>query len=88
MSKKKQAPRVVRVPDGEHGDLPRPTTKVMHTPGPWRAGRGVDDDDTLCYVTQGILGRPKYLILEAFIGAYEAWRSQAIAAIRKAEDQS
>jgi len=27
--------RVDGVPEGEHGDLPRPATKVMHTPGPW-----------------------------------------------------
>src|ERR1041384_7608573 len=36
MSKKKQAPRVDSVPEGEHGDLPRSATTVMRTPGPWR----------------------------------------------------
>jgi hypothetical protein len=43
--------------------------RVTHTPGPWESDRGVDDDETRCFVTQAIPGRPKFLIAEIQNGA-------------------
>lgn len=40
-----------------------------HTPGPWRWDKGVDDDPTRCFVTQGIQGQPEYVIAEIQNGA-------------------
>lgn len=41
----------------------------QHTPGPWKAHRGVEDDTTRWIVTQAIAGHPKYLIAEIHNGA-------------------
>lgn len=42
-----------------------------HTPGPWTWGKGIDGEPERCYVTQGIEGRPRYLIATIENGAAE-----------------
>ncbi len=43
--------------------------REKHTPGPWKAGKGVEDDETRCFVTQDIEGKPPFLIAEIQNGA-------------------
>lgn len=45
------------------------TNMQGHTPGPWKWGKGVEDDPTRCFVTQGIPGRAEFLIAEIQNGA-------------------
>lgn len=53
----------IEIPEEKDGE------KMNHTPGPWKAGRGVDDDPTRCFVTQAIPGQPEYVIAEIANGA-------------------
>lgn len=40
-----------------------------HTPGPWKWGKGVDDDPTRCFVTQSVPDEPTFVIAQIENGA-------------------
>lgn len=44
-------------------------SRAQHTPGPWRWDRGLDDDETRCFVTQAVSGQAHYVIAEIQNGA-------------------
>ncbi len=46
---------------------------MAHTPGPWKADKGFDDEPDRCFVTQNIQGRPEYVIAVIHNGAPGDW---------------